>query len=177
MLPRISPQPPKTPPWEPIDIVLVGVAAEEDGQLLDLLLQEAGINRSLLYITNVFLLEGDTEQFFVNPSVSSDYIDKYPSYNDSYLRKEFLSELERLTSEISMIKPKVLVAFGEVAFWAFTGIGRNLKNERGSMYSSSLVPTMTVFPTYHPSYILENETELNTVINDLKKAKEYAEKN
>ena len=68
MLPRISPQTPDTPPWDPIDIVFVGEAPGRDevtegipfvgraGQLLDQMLLAAGIDRSFLYITNVFLL-------------------------------------------------------------------------------------------------------------------------
>ena len=195
MLPRISPQSPNTPPWDPIDMVFVGEAAGIDvvteglpfvgraGQLLDEMLLAAGIDRSLLYITNVFLLRPPNNKvahFFIRPAeaLTEDihFCREYPAYNDMYLRKEFLPELERLADEISMIKPKVLVALGATAMWAFTGISGGITKERGSMYSSTLVPTMTVFPTLHPSYVLRNRNEFDNVVEDLKKAKEYAEK-
>lgn len=195
MLPRIGPQTPDIPPWEPIDMVLVGEAPGKDevtegipfvgkaGQLLDQMLLASGIDRRLLYITNVFLLRPPNNKvahFFVRPAEALTeniyFCREYPAYNDMYLRKEFLPELERLADEISMIKPKVLVALGATAMWAFTGISGGITRERGSMYSSTLVPTMTVFPTLHPSYILRNKNEFNNVVEDLKKAKAYAEK-
>ena len=193
MLPRIEPQSPDFPPWEQIDIVIVGEAPGRDevtagipfvgqaGKLLDEMLIAAGIDRSLCYVTNVFLLRPPNNKvahFFVTPSEAlqsnTPYCSELPAYGSNlYLRKEFYPELERLTGEISLIKPKAVIALGATAMWAFTGIGTGITKERGSMYSSNLVPSMIVFPTLHPAYVLRNRDSIETVVDDLKQVKQY----
>ena len=193
MLPSIKAQHPEFPPWEPCHMVLVGEApgqteVEEGipfvgkaGQLLDQMLIAAGIDRTLCYVTNVFLFRPPNNKvahFFVRPADALrdnvHFCRDLPMYSGMYLRKEFLPEVERLADEISLIKPKVLIALGATAMWAFTGIGNGITKERGSMYSSTLVPEMTVFPTLHPSYVLRNNNEFDTVVADLQRAKAYA---
>lgn len=187
---RIGPQIPEIP-LEECDIAIVGEApgrseVEHDppipfvgqaGKLLDEMLVAAGIDRAMCYVTNIFLLRPPNNKvayFFVRPAEALQkniyFCRDLLPYNGLYLKKEFLPELERLADELQTVKPKVTIALGATALWAFTG-ARGITRERGSIYSSYLVPGMDVIPTYHPAYVLRNRSEKETVIQDLRKAK------
>lgn len=196
MLPRINAQEPNTPPWEQTDIVVVGEAPGKDevtagipfvgqaGKLLDQAFEASGIVRAECYITNVFLLRPPNNKvahFFIRPTEALENNIKFcrdlpPFDGGMYLKKEYLPELERLVEEVSVIKPKAVIALGNTALWAFTGIGSGITNERGNMYDSQLVPSMVVFPTYHPAYVLRNKNEFDTVVSDLKRVRDYVRK-
>ncbi len=187
---RIGPQIPEIP-LEECDIVIVGEApgkneVEHDppiplvgqaGKLLDEMLVAADIDRSRCYVTNVFLVRppnNKVKHFFVRPAEALEkniyFCRDLRPYNGLYLKKEFLPELERLADELQTVKPKITIALGATALWAFTG-AKGITKERGSIYSSYLVPEMDVIPTYHPAYVLRNRPEKETVIQDLRKAK------
>lgn len=191
-LPRIDPQPPICS-LEECKIAIVGEAPGKDevpancpfvgraGRLLDSILVDADINRSLCYVTNVFLLRppnNKVSHFFASrmqAKIKNEVIvEDLPPYNGQYLKEEYLSELERLSLEMEELKPKVSIILGATALWAFTG-EKGITTKRGQLYDSSLVNGMKVLPTYHPSYILRNRHETDQVIKDCKYAKSIAE--
>ncbi len=190
-LPRIEPKYPDTPPWEQCDLAFVGEAPGRDevtagfpfvgqaGKLLDEMLAAAGIDRSLCHITNVFLVrppDNKVAHFFRSAMLAKrdgiTVCTDLPPYNGTYLKEEFLPELERLADELVLLKPKVIVTLGATPMWVFTGLERGITKERGSVYSSKLVPDASVLLTLHPAYVLRNRNEKQTVINDLIKAKQ-----
>ena len=191
-LPRISPQYPKCD-LSDCQIALVGEAPGRDevpagipfvgraGQLLNELLQEVGIDRSLCYVTNVFLYQppdNKVAHFFTSRMAAKlkdvEICDDLPSYNNTYLRKEFLPELARLSDEITQVNPRVTITLGSTAMWAFTG-AKSITQEHGTVYESHLVPNMCVIPTFHPAYILRNISQKDKMIQDLSLAKSLAE--
>jgi len=191
-LPRIEPQLPVCD-LAKCKIALVGEAPGRDevpagipfvgraGQLLDSMLVVSGIDRTLCYVTNVFLCRPPDNKvaYFFSSRMAAKLQEKkvceeLPPFNNAYLKEEFLPELIRLSDEISNLKPKVVITLGATAMWAFTG-AKGIMAERGSIYDSHLVPGMNVVPTYHPAYILRNMAEKETMIEDLELAKSLAE--
>lgn len=185
-LPRINPQ-------KPIsfnEIAIVGEAPGKDeveqgipfvgksGKLLNEMLSMADINREHCYITNVFLSrppDNKVGYFFTTAKKAlKDTTERdLPKYNGMFLKKEFMSELLRLTDELLELKPKLVISLGATPMWAFTGLEKGITKERGNFYSSSLIENLQVLLTFHPAYVLRNQRERDTVIGDFKKAKSF----
>ena len=116
------------------------------GKLLDRALQEAGIERSEVYVTNAlkhykFNLQG-TRRVHMVPSVGD--INTY---------------LPWLHAEIAIVQPQVIVALGAVAARAITGMAVAMEANRGKLFSLS--EGRQALLTYHPSYILRTPDKTN----------------
>jgi uracil-DNA glycosylase len=130
------------------------------GKLLDDCLEEAGIDRSTAYVTNVV-------KHFKWEQRGKRRIHKKPN------AKQIAACRPWLEAEIALIKPKVIVALGATAAQALLGSDFRVTKERGKFIESSLAPY--VMATVHPSSILrapDDETrrrERRHFIDDLKK--------
>ncbi|VAY86259.1 Uracil-DNA glycosylase, family 4 [hydrothermal vent metagenome] len=69
--------------------------------------------------------------------------------------------------QIEIIKPKIIVAFGDVYKYLLANIA-SFEEIRGTMQDYNSIKLM---PTYHPSFILRNPSVKKDVLNDLKKVK------
>ena len=119
------------------------------GEMLDKMLENVlGLRREAVYISNILKCRAhDT----LNPS---------PSYTHTcypYLRKE-----------IELVKPKVILAFGTLAYQHLTGDDTPIEKVHGTLYKTK---NHTVIPTYHPNYLLRNPSVKKEVLEDLKKVK------
>jgi DNA polymerase-1 len=147
-------------------LVIVGEApgAEEElrrkpfvggaGQLLTRMLTAAGLYRDTLYITNVVKVRPPANQL-------SRLHELGVSVND------FIPEL---VDELNRIRPKVVVALGDLACRTLTG-KQPITKWRGSVLPCTLVSGPLVVPTLHPAYILRDYVMHPAVIADLQKAK------
>jgi uracil-DNA glycosylase len=109
------------------------------GKLLDELLEEAGIDRSELYVTNVVK---------VRPTKESGR----RTQNRPPRAGEIREGMEILSEELGLIKPKFLVLLGTTPAKALIKKSFTLKSERGTTFDSELgVPALA---TYHPAYLL-----------------------
>jgi len=130
------------------------------GRLLDNALEEAGIDRSQTYVTNV------VKHFKWEPR-GKRRIHKKPN------TQEIAACRPWLLAEIALIKPQVIVALGATAAQALLGPQFRVTKQRGQFLKSSLAPY--VMATVHPSSILrapDDETrrlELRRFVDDLKK--------
>lgn len=89
----------------------------------------------------------------------------------SFVRAEFAPELERLGNEILTHDPNIIIALGNVALWALTGI-TGISKLRGTTLSSNLtVSGYKLMPTYHPAAVLRNYDIRPYTIADLSKAR------
>jgi probable DNA metabolism protein len=109
------------------------------GKLLDKALQEAGIARSEIYVTNTlkhykFKLQG-TRRVHMVPGVGD--------------IKTYLPWLQR---EVLIVQPKVIVALGSIAARALTGQTLGLEDNRGKLIP--LTNGRQAILAYHPSFIL-----------------------
>lgn len=138
------------------------------GRLLNDALDEAGIDRSLTYVTNV------VKHFKWEPR-GKRRIHKKPNAGEIAACRPWLE------AEIGLIKPKVIVCLGATAAQALLGPKFRVSKQRGQFIESTLAPY--ILATVHPSSILrapDNETrrvEKRRFIDDLKKVAHVLSKN
>ena len=137
------------------DILLCGEAPGEEeekqgepfvgpaGQKLDGMLKGMGLARESVYIGNILKWRPKTETGFGNRPPSPQEMDFCLPY---------------LNAQISIIQPKVIIALGNTAIRGLLGHDESLKVGKihGNWYEYEGIPLM---PTFHPSYILHNDTK------------------
>jgi uracil-DNA glycosylase len=130
------------------------------GTLLDRALEEAGIDRAAIYVTNV------VKHFKWEPR-GKRRIHKKPN------AREIAACRPWLDTEIALVKPRAIVCLGATAAQALLGRQFKVTAERGTFIASPLAPL--VLATVHPSSILrapDDETrrqELKRFTADLRK--------
>ncbi len=130
------------------------------GKLLDKALDEAGIDRKKVYVTNA------VKHFKWEPR-GKRRIHKKPNATEIAACRPWLD------AEIAAIKPKVIVCLGATAAQALLGKDFRVTQHRGEFVESTLAPHVAA--TVHPSSILrapdENarHEEMARFIADLKK--------
>ena len=138
------------------------------GRLLNDALDEAGIDRSQTYVTNV------VKHFKWEPR-GKRRIHKKPNAREISACRPWLE------AEIDLIKPKVIVCLGATAAQALLGPKFKVSKQRGQFIESTLAPY--ILATVHPSSILrapDDETrhaEKRRFVDDLKKVAHVLSKN
>jgi uracil-DNA glycosylase len=133
------------------------------GKLLDRCLAEAGIDRSLTYVTNVVKhfkwVPRGTRRIHSKPSAV-----------------EIEACFPWLEAEIAAVRPRILVALGATAAQALLGRAFRVTRDRGRLVPSNLAPF--AFATVHPSALLrapDEETrhrEILRFVEDLRRVGE-----
>lgn len=130
------------------DLMIVGEApgAEEDakgmpfvgdaGQKLDVLLAEAGLDRKSAYFTNVVKCRPIKER------------EGHPPTNRAPEPGEIAACWNYLESQITLVRPRVIVALGVAAVARLLGPGSQVGASRGRGHFHTSIP---VVATYHPS--------------------------
>jgi uracil-DNA glycosylase family 4 len=136
-------------------LVLVGEAPGEEeeklgepfvgpaGQLLTKMITAMGLQRSQVYITNIVKYR---------PAIPEG---NQGSKNRRPTPEEIAAGLPHLRRELSVLRPKVLVALGATALEGLAGEPMPIGRARGQWRSFEGIPLM---PTFHPSYLLHNES-------------------
>src|SRR5512133_2937439 len=114
------------------------------GKILDEGLEEAGIDRSLAYVTNVV-------KHFKWQARGKRRIHQKPNWSEIAACRPWLD------AELTVVKPDVLVCLGATAAQALLGRSFRVTRERGRPVESELAPT--VLATIHPSAILRADAE------------------
>jgi uracil-DNA glycosylase family 4 len=146
-------------------IVFVGEAPgyEEDkrgkpfvgksGKLLIKMIQDVlGMRREDVFITNIVRCR--------------------PPENRTPEKEEISACLNYLFEELSVIRPRIVVALGAPAAKAILGKDEKISEMRGKFYTR---PEFTVFVTFHPAFVVRNPSYTETLENDFKKIKEFFE--
>jgi uracil-DNA glycosylase len=126
------------------------------GRLLDKAMEEAGIDRSAAYVTNVV-------KHFKWKGQGKRRIHQKPSWS------EIAACFPWLEAELAVVKPRVLVCLGATAAQALLGRQFRVTQLRGEPVESDLAPV--VIATVHPSSILradDRDAELEKFVSDLK---------
>ena len=132
------------------------------GKLLDRALEEAGIDRAQVYVTNV------VKHFKWEPR-GKRRIHKKPNAGEIAACRPWLD------AEIALVKPRGIVCLGATAAQALLGKAFRVTAHRGELIKSPLAPF--VLATVHPSSLLrapDEETrrrETTRFIDDLRKAR------
>jgi DNA polymerase len=130
------------------------------GKLLDRALEDAGIDRALVYVTNV------VKHFKWEPR-GKRRIHARPNAGEIGACRPWLE------TEIALVRPRVLVCLGATAAQALLGRAFKVTQMRGQFVESPLAPLVTA--TVHPSSILRapddesRSQELRELVADLKK--------
>jgi uracil-DNA glycosylase family protein len=114
------------------------------GALLDRAIEEAGLVRDDIYLTNVV-------KHFKHVTRGKRRIHKKPDL------EEIRACIPWLDAELARIEPKVLVLLGATAAQAILGRSFRVTQHRGEFMDSPLAPLVTA--TVHPSSILRSRTD------------------
>ena len=114
------------------------------GRLLNRALEEAGIDRRHVYLTNV------VKHFKWEPR-GKRRIHQKPNASEITACRPWLE------TEIALVRPRILVCLGAVAAQALLGRAFKVSTERGRFVDSGLAPR--VLATVHPSLILRARDE------------------
>jgi DNA polymerase len=114
------------------------------GKLLDRALEEAGIDRSGVYITNVV-------KHFKWEARGKRRIHKKPNMAEITACRPWLE------AELDVVRPRALVCLGATAAQALLGRDFKVSQQRGELVDSELAPLVTA--TIHPSSILRERDE------------------
>jgi uracil-DNA glycosylase family protein len=137
------------------------------GALLDRALDEAGIDRAQVYVTNV------VKHFKWEPR-GKRRIHKKPNASEIAACRPWLE------SEVSVVKPHAIVCLGATAAQAVIGPKFRVSVQRAQFVKSDLAPLVTA--TVHPSSILRapsdeaRHAEMKMFIADLKKIRAAIER-
>ena len=126
------------------------------GKLFDRALEEVGIDRSAVYVTNAV-------KHFKWQARGKRRIHQKPSWSEIAACRPWLD------AELAVVKPRVLVALGATAAQALLGRQFRVTKERGQPVPSELAPV--AIATVHPSAILRSdnrEGEFAAFVDDLK---------
>src|SRR5213083_1228972 len=114
------------------------------GKIMDRALEEAGIDRKKVYVTNA------VKHFKWEPR-GKRRIHKKPN------SREIAACRPWLEAELRLVKPKLLVCLGATAAQAILGPTFRVTRERGKVLSSKVAPR--VLATVHPSSLLRQPDE------------------
>jgi uracil-DNA glycosylase len=128
------------------------------GKLLDTALEEAGIDRSQVYVTNVV-------KHFKWQARGKRRIHQKPNWSEIAACRPWLE------AELEVVEPRVLVCLGATAAQALLGRDFRVSRQRGKPVDSDLAEH--VLATVHPSSILradedQREPEYQEFVRDLK---------
>jgi uracil-DNA glycosylase len=129
------------------------------GKLLDQAMEEAGIARTQVYVTNVV-------KHFKWQARGKRRIHQKPNWAEVTACRPWLD------AELALIKPRVLVCLGATAAQALLGRDFRVSRRRGELVGSDLAPH--VLATVHPSSILRadddrRDAEYSSFVRDLQR--------
>ena len=137
------------------------------GKIMDQALEEAGIDRKEVYVTNA------VKHFKWEPRGKRRIHQKPNS-------REIAACRPWLEAELRLVKPKLLVCLGATAAQTIFGASFRVTRERGKVLSSKLAPR--VLATVHPSSLLRQpdeqsrQREYERLVVDLRAARRAASK-
>lgn len=168
----------------PSRIMLVGEApgAEEErlghpfvgasGMELNRLLGEVGILRSECYVTNICKTRPPNNELdnFIARTKSA-VGPQHTQLFDKWVTKEVTAGYAELLTEIRMVQPHLIIAFGNLALWALRQEW-GVTKWRGSMMEFLFEGrTIKLIPTLHPAAVLREWSWRRLVLADLRRAK------
>ena len=143
--------------------------AGSSGEELNKMLEEAGIPRSTCWVTNVVNAmppRGDIEAWI--PKKKKEITSAMIPIRGKMCDKAVQQGLLALADEIRLVKPDVIIAAGNTALWALTGIEGVMK-WRGSqlMTDLHLVEPTKVIPIVHPAAMMRDWDWRPIIVQDL----------
>jgi DNA polymerase len=138
------------------------------GYLLTKMLEEAGISRSGCFITNVCRIRPPNNA--IEAFIAEKKKDRTPAHQElrgKWVLPPIAEGVAQLEREIALVRPKAIIALGNVALWALTSEW-GITKWRGSLLSTP--DGIPVIPTYHPAAILRQWSWRVVAVQDLRRA-------
>lgn len=136
------------------------------GRILDKALEEAGIDRSTIYVTNAV-------KHFKFEERGKRRLHKKPGVSEVNACRPWLE------AEFETVKPQLVVALGATALLSLGGRAIHVMRDRGKFFPHPIAGTLMV--TVHPSALLrvpdhdQREIEFKHFVDDLKQVKKWLE--
>lgn len=146
----------------------------QSGRELTRMLGEAGIDDSQVFFTNVARKRppnNDINSYIAK--AKKDISKSHTLLKGKWVTPEIIQGYNLLLSEISTVRPEVILALGNTALWALTGHWGILK-WRGSTLSLDSANGSAIIPTIHPAGVLREWSQRAVVIADLRRAARYS---
>lgn len=163
-------------------VPFIGVSGNE----LNKMLAEGGILRAECFVTNVcrirpqgnditkFLLCNKQGKPIRTRRTKSDTTG-FTWYRDIWIKQPILDGIDLLKKEIELVKPNMVIAFGNLSMYVLTGKW-GITRWRGSMLHTDDIfgGTKTkVIPSIHPASVLREWSVRGAVVNDIRRAARF----
>lgn len=133
------------------------------GRILNWFLRQAGINRRECHVTNVFNLRPPSNQLDKLLGPKAESVPGFPPIRQGkYIKAEYAPELSRLEAELNAYSPTLILALGNTALVATTGLA-GIKKMRGYPIWSERY-NCKVLATYHPAAVMR-QWSLNPIVH------------
>ena len=153
------------------------------GDMLAKMLHEAGIVLSECYKTNVlkFRAPNDRPDDLITQNkaeASRSHLTSvvFNTYTTTYMEQH----LSLLYEEIAQVQPTVIIALGDLAMWALSGIYGSVDTWRGSqldyVQKNAVGRSPTIIPTYEVEWIRKMWHVRGFAVRDLQRARDVAER-
>lgn len=149
------------------------------GDFFAKLLHEAGILRSECYITTVLKTRppGDNlRALYTQTKSAAQKLGLGLVQSETWVHASIPPAIEALHNEIKLVRPLTIIALGDLAMFALTGVYGSVDTWRGS-HLELLFPLdtpCTVIPTYPPAAIYKQWAVKGFCVRDLQRAKAVA---
>lgn len=149
------------------------------GDFFNKLLHEAGILRSECYVTAVLKSRpkgDDVNALYTQTKSKAQKLGLGTVIHDTWVDSSLPVQIEALHTEVGMVRPTVIIALGDLAMFALTGVFGSVDTWRGSHLelSPSLGFPCTVIPTYPPASLYKQWHVKGFCVRDLQRAKDVA---
>lgn len=133
------------------------------GWELDKMLGEAGLARHNCYLTNVIHDTKPFESFYGPREGAAKGIRKV---NGRFPHPKVEAGRLELEAELEQLSPNLIIAMGDVALWAVTGLSDGINRWRGSVLETRFGK---VIPTFNPAAVLRNWSDRWISVQDLRR--------
>jgi uracil-DNA glycosylase family 4 len=123
------------------------------GKLLDQMIDRIGMKRPEVFICNVLKCR--------------------PPHNRDPEAAEAESCKPYLLAQIDLIGPRVICTLGKHAYNTLLGVDERITRVRGRLVDYKGI---TLLPTYHPSFLLRNQSAIRDAYEDMEKLKELLQR-
>lgn len=159
-------------------IPFVGFSGDE----LTKILAECGIARNSVFFSNVVSERplGNEMLWFFNPTREARR-DSEPFIRGLYPKPNVIQGVERLREQLAIVKPKIVIGFGNYTLWALTDdcfsigdaqghkVPTGIGNWRGSqLHCRKDMGGFRLLPTYHPAAVFRTWPWRYDIVHDLK---------
>lgn len=148
------------------------------GQELDRMLHDAGILRADCFVTNLVNAQplGNDLSLWI-PAKKKDITPDCVRFRDRMVKPIIVHGYNQLLKEIDLVKPTLIIALGNAALWALTGLwgitkwrGSQLRQNSADLLTPDSDRAPKVIPTYHPAAVLRQWDWRVVAVNDLRRA-------